>query len=201
MARPREFDTEAVLAVARDLFWRHGFRGTSLDELSRITNVKKPSLYAAFGDKAQLFLTVLARYHAALLMANQHMLQAPGPVRDVLRQWLTAFLPACSEAGGEKGCLSVNTSLEASELVPEVRQAVDAYAAQVQELLRQTLERGRQQGELPPGTDSRALARALFALQSGFMVLAAARPPAQDTLAAMTQALDAWLPEAPSATR
>jgi AcrR family transcriptional regulator len=197
MARPREFDTEAVLLAASDLFWRHGYRGTSLDELSRITNVKKPSLYAAFGDKSQLFLTVLGRYQAMVLAANQQLLQAEGPVREVVGHWLTAFLPFCSEVGGEKGCLSVNTSLEASELVPEVRASIDAYQNEVLQLLQDALTRAQTRGELPAQADCRAMARALLALQSGFMVMATGRPSAPETLAAMTQSLDAWLSRPP----
>lgn len=104
--------------------------------MAALTDVKKPSLHAAFGDKAQLFSIVLERYHAMVMAANQLMLQAEGPVREVIRQWLTAFLPFCTGSGGEKGCLSVNTSLEASELVPQVREAIDAYQAGVLALLK-----------------------------------------------------------------
>lgn len=194
MARPREFDPEVVLNAARDLFWHRGYKAASLDELARITGVKKPSLYAAFGDKSQLFLAVLDRYHNMLLGVASHMLGQDASGCKAVRTWLTAFAPFCSEVRGEHGCLSVNTSLEASELVPEVRTAIDTFQHAIQALLQAALDRARSQGELPADFDSKLVARLLFVAQSGFMVMAASRPPAADTLAAMERLLDALLP-------
>ena len=65
MARPRSFDPDEALDLARDVFWQKGFQGTSLDDVTAATGLAKPSLYAAFGDKNALFLKVLDRYHAA----------------------------------------------------------------------------------------------------------------------------------------
>ena len=56
MARPRSFDPDQALDLARDVFWQNGFHGTSLDDITAATGLAKPSLYAAFGDKNALFL-------------------------------------------------------------------------------------------------------------------------------------------------
>src|SRR5258708_21494774 len=60
--RPRCFDLEQALDRSMDLFWEKGFQNTSLDEIAQAVGVKKPSLYAAFGDKEMLFRKVIQRY-------------------------------------------------------------------------------------------------------------------------------------------
>ena len=66
MVRPRQFDEETVLCAARDQFWDAGYAATSLQDLMRVTGLGKGSLYAAFGDKHELFLRVLRRYATSL---------------------------------------------------------------------------------------------------------------------------------------
>ncbi|MBV9874130.1 MAG: helix-turn-helix transcriptional regulator, partial [Verrucomicrobia bacterium] len=64
--RPRCFNLEEALDRSLLLFWEKGFRNTSLDEIAEAVGVKKPSLYAAFGDKEMLFRKVLQRYSSKL---------------------------------------------------------------------------------------------------------------------------------------
>ena len=56
------------------MFWKKGFQGTSLDDITAATGLAKPSLYAAFGDKNALFLKVLDRYHAAIVANAERMI-------------------------------------------------------------------------------------------------------------------------------
>ena len=60
--RPRTFDTEQALGRAMNVFWRKGYAGASLPDLTRAMGINRPSLYAAFGNKASLFRKVLDRY-------------------------------------------------------------------------------------------------------------------------------------------
>jgi len=194
MARPRSFDADAVLDAAQDLFWSRGYQAASLDELTRVTGVNKPSLYAAFGDKPQLFRTVLDRYHARLLSMTRKVLAREGSGRRAVRIWLLGYLSFCSGEVGARGCLSVNTSLEASVLDPSVGEAVAAFQRDTEALLRAALERAVVEGELPFGFDAATAARVILVAQSGLMVLARGRPPAAETLASMERLLDAVLP-------
>jgi TetR/AcrR family transcriptional repressor of nem operon len=193
MARPRSFDTDAVLDAAQDLFWSRGYQAASLDELTRLTGVNKPSLYAAFGDKPQLFRTVLDRYHARLLGLTRHVLAREGSGRQAVRTWLLGYLSFCSGELGARGCLSVNTSLEAAVLDPSVGEAVGDFQRQTEALLREALERAVAQGELPAWFDAAAAARVVLVAQSGLMVLARGRPPAAETLGSMERLLDSLL--------
>jgi TetR/AcrR family transcriptional regulator, transcriptional repressor for nem operon len=196
VARPRSFDENAVLEAARDLFWERGYQATSLDDVTRATGVNKPSLYAAFGDKSALFARVLARYHTAILGLNKAMLDQPGTARAAVRTWLTGFLPHCSGMSGARGCLSVNTSLEASVLSPDIAAMVAGFQADLETHLRDTLKRGMDSGELPESLDAAGAARALLVAQSGLLVLARSRPSPDITAAAIERLLSSILPPA-----
>jgi AcrR family transcriptional regulator len=62
MGRPRSFDAGRALDRALQVFWRKGYEGTSLSDLTEAVGVNRPSLYAAFGDKKALFRKALDRY-------------------------------------------------------------------------------------------------------------------------------------------
>ena len=114
MARPRSFDPDDVLEIARQIFWRKGFQATSLDEITAESGIAKPSLYAAFGDKTALFLKVLDRYHDGILGWAERVLAQPGSACEAVRQWLIGFVPYCSGERGQRGCLSVNSATDGS---------------------------------------------------------------------------------------
>src|SRR5262245_44247719 len=78
--RPRAYDPEDALARATARFWRGGFAGTSLDELSAATGMNRPSLYGAFGDKRALYLKTLDRYLALSLAAMADALDPDKPL-------------------------------------------------------------------------------------------------------------------------
>ncbi len=83
MARPREFDVDAVLDRATELFWARGYEATSVQELVDTLGVNRASLYATFGDKAQLFEAVLqplrrAGERSIARDAGAHRQRAPG---------------------------------------------------------------------------------------------------------------------------
>ena len=126
MARPREFNEEEVLARAMEVFWNAGFEGTSLDALEASMGMNRSSLYNTFGGKLELFCKALDAYSA-------------GPCQEL-------FAPLCNERGGEalrgylnvlrsfvgsreasKGCMMVNTSLEAAADDSEVGPRVEAH--------------------------------------------------------------------------
>ncbi|MEN2988577.1 TetR/AcrR family transcriptional regulator [Tistrella sp. BH-R2-4] len=67
MGRPRGFDRERVLDIVVDLFWRHGYDGTSVEAIRCATGIGPSSLYAAFGDKRSLFFEAVDRYRVRVV--------------------------------------------------------------------------------------------------------------------------------------
>jgi AcrR family transcriptional regulator len=169
MARPREFDPEDVLSRAQDVFWDKGFRATSLDDVTEATGVNKPSLYAAFGGKSELFCAILDRYHAMLLAYADLLLDAP-TARVGLTAWLRSFLPLSTGAIGERGCLSINAIVSDALDEPGVATRIVEYNSQLEQKLVSACERGIRRGELPPDFDPPASVQLLLTFRAGLMV-------------------------------
>src|SRR5216117_4363032 len=108
--RPRAFDPDAALERAMHVFWAKGYEGASLSDLTRAMRINRPSLYAAFGNKEELFRKVLDRYVNGPLAYFGKALAAP-KARDVIEQ---IFLGAARMAGDPRfpsGCLMVQSAL------------------------------------------------------------------------------------------
>jgi AcrR family transcriptional regulator len=187
MARPRSFDPDEALDLARDVFWEKGFQGTSLDDVTAATGLAKPSLYAAFGDKNALFLKVLERYHARIV-ANAERIVNDGPsAREAVHRWLTGFVPFCSGVKGKRGCLSVNTAADGAPVQKEVRKRIEDFNRKLEELLRNRLRADRSQ--FTDGFDPEVTAHTIMAIYLGLMVLAKDAPDAARVRATLDQAM------------
>src|SRR5580658_8616083 len=122
LGRPRAFDTDLALDQAMQLFWRKGFLGTSLSDLTEAMGINRPSLYAAFGNKEELFRRALDRYaetgpgavHREALSEPTAKLVAEHLVRSVAR----ALTDPCNPAG----CLAVQGALTCGEAAESVKQ-------------------------------------------------------------------------------
>lgn len=183
MARPRSFDVEDVLNSAEEIFWTKGFRGTSLDDITEMTGVNKPSLYAAFGDKTALYLQILERYHARLLYWARKALTREGPAVAAIQKWLMAFVPACSGEGGARGCLSINASIDAADAVPAVAEAIAKYNQELVDLIANALKRARQNGEIGNDLDPDEMANMILTFYNGLFVTSRMRPAKRRTKA------------------
>ena len=88
MARPREFDPDAVLERAMTVFWSNGYEATSLNDLCEATQLNRSSLYATFGDKHALFLETIDRYGDRAVARVTAALSRPVPIREAMAAFL-----------------------------------------------------------------------------------------------------------------
>ena len=187
MARPRSFDPDEALDLARDVFWRKGFQGTSLDDITAATGLAKPSLYAAFGDKNALFLQVLDRYHQRIVANAERVLKEGPSARDAIERWLTSFVPFCSGVKGTRGCLSVNTAADGVCDQKEVRNRIERFNRKLEQLLRNRLRADRTQ--FSDAFDPDSTAHTIMAIYLGLMVLAKDAPDAARVRATLNQTM------------
>ncbi|MEU8515523.1 TetR/AcrR family transcriptional regulator [Kitasatospora sp. NPDC048722] len=171
MARTKEFDPDAALQAALELFWRRGYEATSMADLVEGLGIGRASLYATFGSKHQLYLRALERYGEQTDPVLLAELSQPGPVLPAVRAVVRRYAAESTGSGRERGCFVVNTAVE---LVPHDSSAarrVEASLGHLEALLTAALVRAAAQGELPEGRDPRALARTLMVLMQGMRVM------------------------------
>lgn len=167
MARPRQFDEDAVLNAVTDQFRDAGYAATSLQDLMRVTGLGKGSLYAAFGDKHELFLRVLRRYMKSIDLGLRRSLDTTPRAIDALRSFVLSPVGDPDGVSARRGCLLANTTTELASadhvVVEEARQSYERATA----LLAEGVERAQAEGDLPASADPVGTARALLAAQQG----------------------------------
>jgi len=171
--RPRAFDREAALARATRLFWEKGYAATSIADLTEAMEIGAPSLYAAFGSKEALYVEALGHYRDT----TEDFVWAGFFAADTARAAVAALL--MDSAAALTGCLAdmptgcmVTLSAVGSEGNAELGTLVRSARAVGFERLRDRLERGRDEGEIPGSVDLDALARFVQTLQNGMSILA-----------------------------
>ncbi|MFI1223794.1 MULTISPECIES: TetR/AcrR family transcriptional regulator [unclassified Streptomyces] len=172
MARTKEFDPDAALQSALELFWRRGYEATSIADLVEHLGIGRASIYATFGNKHELYLKAMDRYSEGrdpLLFAE---LARPGATLPAVRALVRRFASeAASSEGRLRGCLITNTAAELAPHDPEATRRVEVSWEYLEALLQSALVRARDRGELPEERDPRALARLLLVLLQGVRVV------------------------------
>ncbi|WP_343316116.1 TetR/AcrR family transcriptional regulator [Brucella sp. BE17] len=103
--RPWSFDREAAIETAMRLFWRCGFEGVSISDLTKAIGIAPPSLYAAFGSKAELYQEALSHYEKTLGTFDHVALNSATSLAHAVRLLLEASIKAVTHAGLERGCM------------------------------------------------------------------------------------------------
>jgi TetR/AcrR family transcriptional regulator, transcriptional repressor for nem operon len=177
VARPRTFDPDQVLDIAREVFWNNGYQNTTLDDITDATGLTKPSLYAAFGDKESLFSSVLDRYHDRLIARANRLLAENSSARLAIKTWLTSFVPVCSGPTGQRGCLSVNTALEGSVDSTVLGKSIARFNVQLEDLILKRLKADRAQ--FSADFDPVGAAQTVMTVYIGLMASAKQMPSAK----------------------
>jgi len=152
MARQKEFDQGKALRKAVRLFSQQGFAATSTDELMRVMNVGRQSMYDTFGDKRAMFLRALEMYVTESVKSINAELEKPGSVLSTVRNALVTFAER-NDLSSSEGCMGLNAISEFGQRDSEVTR-ITRNAAQVQRhALMLTLARAKNQGELNPNAD------------------------------------------------
>ena len=165
--RPREFETDAAVEAAMQVFWTRGYNNTSLGDLIDGTGLSRGSLYKAFGDKRGLFLVAFERYASGASEGLIHGLQQPGSAKAAIRATLMRFAQLSSADEGQRGCMLVAT---AAEMVPHdagIAAAVQAMFNRMLNAYAAAIARGQANGEIPPRHDAQTLARLIVCLTQG----------------------------------
>jgi AcrR family transcriptional regulator len=189
--RPRSFDTGNALDRAVDVFWRKGYEGASLSDLTRAMGINRPSLYAAFGDKEQLFRKVLDRYDEGPASYCSAALQETTS-REVVERLLYGTADMLTSPQNPGGCLKVQGALACGNGAASVRKELISRRLAGEAALRQRLNRAKIEGDLPPGANPATLAGYIVTLIQGMSVQAASGAKRSELNHIIDIALQSW---------
>jgi AcrR family transcriptional regulator len=157
MARPKEFDEQKAIRKAIGLFSQQGFAATSTDELMRVMNIGRQSMYDSFGDKRALFLKALALYVTESVQSINAELEKPGSALGAVQNALVTFAER-SDLSSAEGCMGLNAVSEFGQRDADVKQ-ITRNAAQIQrQTLMRVLARAKRQGDLSSDADLNVMA-------------------------------------------
>lgn len=189
--RPRSFDREQALEWAMRVFWREGYEGASLSQLTKAMGINRPSLYAAFGDKESLFRQALDCYMSKYSGYVQQAMKEP-KARGFAEKLLFGAAEAMCDARNPAGCLLVQGALASGQETDSVRRELIARRQANEAVVRRRLKRAKAEGDLPAKSDPVALARFLSTVSQGMAVQAASGATRNDLRRIAETALRAW---------
>lgn len=166
--RPRAFDEDHALDGAIDVFWRLGYEGASMAELTQVMGINKPSLYAVYGSKEELFVRALQRYRRRYYERLDQLLAHPsayGVVESYLRDTAKAV-----RAGVAPGCLSIQGGLSCGPNNARIPQLLAEYRRGIEDTVANALASTEDASRI----DAAALAAYVVTVGQGLAVDAAA---------------------------
>ena len=192
MARPREFDVEKALDTASELFWRKGYEGTSLSDLTGAIGITPPSFYSAFKSKEALFRQVVDRYQSGHLGFFADALNQTTPLA-VAERVLYGLADAYTTRPHPPGCLALNCSLPCSD---DAEDSIRHDLAERRKASRIELSKRfkgfKSGGALPADADPDALARFVLTVAWGMAVEAQSGASRDDLYRTVKLARKSW---------
>ncbi len=196
IGRPREFCVDAALSAALEVFWSKGFEGASLTALTRAMGITRPSLYAAFGNKAALFRKALDLYDRENARFFNEALRAPR-ARAVAERLLTGAIDTHTSTEHPRGCLYVIHSVACGPDSEHARAEVATRRAAGEAAMLARFERAGSEGDLPAGLEPADLVRYLTAILQGLAVQADSGVPREGLQRVVDTTLRLW-PDQPN---
>jgi AcrR family transcriptional regulator len=170
--RPREFDLDAAVETAMQVFWRKGYEPTTMSDLVEAIGINRASLYAAFGDKETLFLLVLDRYRKAFSQRPVAALTEIADPREAIETFLLRTAEHLADERLPRGCLFANSILESPSGSERICRTIANGIADLEDAIYQVFQRGQREGQLGPGADCRALSRFYAGVAQGMALIA-----------------------------
>ncbi|WP_058995737.1 TetR/AcrR family transcriptional regulator [Leptolyngbya sp. NIES-2104] len=188
--RPRAFDIDIALEQALLLFWRKGYLGTSLTDLTEAMGINRPSLYAAFGNKETLFRKALDRYRDQHTAYYQDALEEP-TARRVIERTMQGVVDLVTNPSNPSSCLITHSLLACADPDDPLHRELAERRAAGEIAIRDRFERAVSEGDLPPDVDPATLARFVLTVNAGLSVQAAGGASRAELLQVVQMALQA----------
>jgi AcrR family transcriptional regulator len=170
--RPRTFDRSAALDRALEIFWTRGYETTSVADLCSALEISPPSLYAAFGNKASLFMEAVQHYEKVHWSRIWEELRLAKDTRSAFESFFENSAAVLSSRNPPCGCLVMLASPDDKSESLDLKGAIKALRAQAYQMIFHRLNQGVEEGDLPGGADTKALADVFLTLLYGMSIQA-----------------------------
>lgn len=191
MGRPREFDADQALEKAVRVFWEKGYEGASMADLTEAMGINRPSLYAAFGNKEELFRKALERYSSGPGAYVLKAYSAP-TAREVAEKLLDGAAGVLGNPDNPGGCLTIQGALVCGDEAAKIRRELLALRTDTLEAMAERFEEGKKAGEFSGEVDTKRLARYISAVIQGMSVQSASGATHCELKGVAEQAMRAW---------
>ncbi|MEO1083589.1 MAG: TetR/AcrR family transcriptional regulator, partial [Acidobacteriota bacterium] len=161
MPRPKSFDVNEAVKATMEVFWSKGYQGTSIDDLTEATGVKRQSLYNALGEKKTMFTKALLKYDTEERRSGLAELESEVSGRGAIEYLFTDLVEHCSNDKTRRGCFLVNTALESGH-DDDIQRIVDGAIEDFRSFFERSLRRGQEEGEIPTSVDVTTTASGLL---------------------------------------
>ncbi len=181
----------SALDRALEVFWARGYEGATLPELTRAMGINRPSLYAAFGNKEQLFRKALDHYQTGPQSFLAEALKKP-TARETVEAIFSGFVGMQRDQVKARGCMIVSGALVCGEEAEPVRRELVRLRQAAVTMLRERFERAVREGDLPHRTDCLTLARYIATVLNGLAIQAVSGATAEELRQVAAWAMRAW---------
>lgn len=170
MGRNKEFEEEAVLRKAMELFWKQGYEKTSMSDLVEYMGIHRKSLYDTFGDKHTLYLKTIDYYTVSISERLKTVILQADTASKGIKDIFAFMINGTNERPW--GCFLVNAATELALCDKEVEEKIEAVFAQTEKLMRELVRKGQESGEFPRDLSAEALGEILHCTLLGIRVYA-----------------------------
>jgi AcrR family transcriptional regulator len=189
--RPTNFDHDEALEKALQVFWARGYEGASMAELTEALGINKPSIYAAFGNKEELFRKALTRYTSGPAAFVKEAMKEP-TAHQVAEKFLLLAVDFFSDKSTPNGCMIVQAALTGGQGSSAIQQELIGYRKSIESSFSQRFDLAKEQGDLPQHVNTKQLAKYIATIHQGMSVQATSGATREELKAIVEIALKNW---------
>lgn len=189
--RPPAFNHDEALEKALQVFWKYGYEGASMAELTEAMGMNKPSIYAAFGNKEELFRQALKKYTSGPVSYIGEAMAQP-TAKQAVGMLLTKSAELLCGCESPRGCMVVQGALTVGQGAELIKQELVAYRKGFEAMLKKRFDQAKKENDLPEDTDTAQLAKYIATLHQGMSVQASSGVKKKELLGVVQMVMEGW---------
>lgn len=189
--RPPAFNHDEALEKALQVFWTHGYEGASMAELTAAMGMNKPSIYAAFGNKEELFRQALNKYMTGPVSYIQEAMQQP-TAKQAVEMLLIKSAEVLCGCDSPRGCMIVQGALTVGQGAEIIKRELITYRQGFEAALKKRFDQAKKESDLPRDADTARLAKYIATVHQGMSVQASSGTTKKELLGIVQMVMESW---------